>query len=131
MYGSIDSRTGGRPRVLLVGLTEAMLALLEGELAAGADVSCVPFPSQSFDEVAESMQPDLVVVDVTYLDESRVRPLMMDRFAESRTALVFANPSGYAWVDDLANERSDYLQDATPSTLLGLIARPHLEVVQS
>ena len=131
MHDFSESRTTWRPRVLLVGLTETMLTLLEGELAAHAEVSCVPFPSQSFDATVADIQPHLVVVDVTYLDEGRVRPMMMERFADSRAALVFANDSGYAWVDDLAQGRSDYLPDASPDTLLGVIARPHLEVVST
>jgi len=108
-----------------------MLSLLEGDLAVHAEVSCVPFPSPSFDAAVADIQPDMVVVDTTYLDESRVRPVMLDRFADSRMTLVFTSETGYAWMDDIAQGRSDYLPDVSPSALLSLIERPHLEVVST
>jgi len=41
----------------------------------------VPFPGSSFNRAAEEFDPDLVVVDVTYLDEIVVRPLITHRFS--------------------------------------------------
>jgi hypothetical protein len=108
-----------------------MLSLLEGDLAARAEVSCVPFPSPLFDAAVADIQPDMVVVDTTYLDESRVRPVMLDRFAHSRITLVFTSETGYAWMDDIAHGRSDYLPDVSPSALLSLVERPRLEVVST
>jgi hypothetical protein len=106
-----------------------MLDLLHEPLALAADVSCTPFPSVFFDALSRDVRPDLVVVDVTYLDENRVRPEMIERFADSGCLLVFTTATGYAWMDDLGHGRSDYLPDATPETLMGLVQRPRLQVV--
>ena len=65
------------------------------------DVSAVPFPGDAFEAAAAELRPCLVVVDVTYLDEARVRPLMIDRFSRKGPVLVFASESGHAWSDDL------------------------------
>ena len=62
----------------------------------------MPFPGDSFEAAAAELRPCLVVVDVTYLDEALVRPLMIHRFAESGPVLVFVSESGPAWCDDLA-----------------------------
>jgi len=57
-----------------------MLSALEPAFKKVAEVSSVPFPGVAFDNAAEDFDPDLVVVDVTYLDESIVRPLITHRF---------------------------------------------------
>ena len=51
-----------------------MLSALEPAFSKVAEVVCVPFPGSSFDRAAEGFDPDLVVVDVTYLDEAVAGP---------------------------------------------------------
>lgn len=116
-------------RVLLVGLTRLMMRTLEGPLGEIAQVSAVPFPSEAFDRVAGELRPHLVVVDVTYLNESRVRPLMMDQFAGSDAVLVFVSESGGGWMDDLGNRCSGPIEAHDPQVLRALIAPPPLSVV--
>jgi hypothetical protein len=120
---------GGRPRVLLIGMTTRMLALLEGPLGDDAEVSCSPFPSPHFDRLVGDVRPHLAVVDVTYLDEASVRPALMAQLAPHRTVLVFATATGYGWVDDPIRGRSDYLEDLRPEALLALVAVPRLRAV--
>lgn len=119
----------GRRRVLLVGLTRLMMRTLEGPLSDAAQVSAVPFPSTAFDRAADEMRPHLVVVDVTYLSEDRVRPLMMERFAEIGSVLVFTSEGGGGWMDDLGARVSGPLESHSPEALLSLIAPPALSVV--
>lgn len=119
----------GRRRVLLVGLTRLMMRTLEGPLSDAAQVSAVPFPSAAFDRAADEMRPNLVVVDVTYLSEDRVRPLMMERFAEIGSVLVFTSEGGGGWMDDLGARVSGPLESHSPDLLLSLIAPPALSVV--
>ena len=116
-------------RVLLVGLTGLMMITLDGPLGEIAQVSAVPFPSEAFDRVAAEVRPHLVGVDVTYLNESRVRPLMMDRFAASNTVLVFVSESGGGWMDDLGSRCSGPIEAHDPQVLRALIAPPSLSVV--
>src|SRR5947208_16220646 len=78
-----------RRRVLLVGLPPLSLNALEPALRETADVLSVPFPGASFDRAAEEFDADMVVVGVTYLDESRVRPLIFRRLLSSRHGRVF------------------------------------------
>lgn len=120
-----------RPRVMLVGMTKPLLALLEGSLAEGADVTCVPFPSTSFDQVLEEMRPDLLVVDVAFLDERTIRPALINRLAPLRSVLVFTTATGYGWVDDLRRERSYHLDDLSADSLLALVDRPVLSIVRT
>lgn len=121
-------RDRARTRVLLVGLTPAMMRSLEGPLSDSADVSAVPFPSPAFYETARSIAPDLVVVDVTYLAEERVRPLMLRWFANPPAVIVFASEAGGGWVDDLIRGRSDHLESSAPDKLFGLL-QPRLRLV--
>lgn len=119
-----------RPRrALLVGLTPLMMRALQGPLADAMEVSAVPFPSAAFERAVTEIQPNLVVVDVTYLDEGRVRPLMMNRFAQLGSVLVFASETGGGWMDDLGQGRSGPLHDVNPATLLALVPQPALSVV--
>lgn len=120
---------GRRPRVLLIGMTQRMLALLEGPLGDAAEVSCSPFPSPHFDRLVEDVRPHLAIVDITYLEEASVRPVLMTQLAPHRTVLVFTTPTGYGWVDDPGRGRSGYLDDVTPDALLGLVATPHLRAI--
>jgi hypothetical protein len=116
-------------RVLLVGVTPLLMRALEGPLSECATVSAVPFPSASFDRVAREIQPHLVVVDVTYLSEARVRPLMMHLFKDTAAVLVFTSESGGGWVDDLGRGRSGALESDGATALLSLIPVPVLRLV--
>ncbi len=124
-----NATASGRRRVLLVGLTRLMVRTLEGPLSDAAQVSAVPFPSVEFDRAAEEMRPHLVVVDVTYLSEDRVRPLMMERFADVGSVLVFTSENGGGWMDDLGARVSGPLESHSADALLSLIAQPTLSVV--
>ena len=119
----------GRRRVLLVGLTRLMMRTLEGPLSDAAQVSAVPFPSAAFERAADEMRPHLVVIDITYLSEDRVRPLMMEQFAEVGSVLVFTSEGGGGWMDDLGARVSGPLESHSADALLSLIAPPTLSVV--
>ena len=106
-----------------------MMRTLGGPLSELAEVSAVPFPSPSFDKTAREAKPELVVVDVTYLSEERVRPLMLRRFGDPPSVVVFTSESGGGWVDDLPRGRSDHLASHAPSALLALLGRPALHAV--
>lgn len=123
-------RAARRPRVLLVGLTPLMMRTLEGPLSDVAEVSAVAFPSPNFERVAGAAQPQLVVVDVTFLDESKVRPLMMSIFEPQSPMLAFVAQSGYGWLDDLGAHVSGPIEDASARALMRLVARPSLTVVE-
>ena len=128
--GQPSSRSRARRRrVLLVGMTARMLALLEGPLGDASEVSCSPFPSPHFERLVDDVRPHLAVVDVTYLEEASVRPALMAQLAPHGTVLVFTNATGYGWVDDLRRGRSDYLDDVAPEALLTLVAVPKLRIV--
>jgi hypothetical protein len=89
-------------KVLLVALPPFTESILERSLTRVAEVVSVPFPSSAFDRAAEEFRPDLVVVDLTYLDESVVRPLITDRFLDVRSLVVYVTDQGRAgWYDDL------------------------------
>lgn len=124
-----NATPNGRRRVLLVGLTRLMMRTLEGPLSDAAQVSAVPFPSAAFERAAEEVRPHLVVIDVTYLSENRVRPLMMERFADVGSVLVFTSEGGGGWLDDLGARVSGPLESHSPDVLLSLIAPPTLSVV--
>lgn len=115
--------------MLLVGLTPLMMRALEGPLSDSATVSTVPFPGTAFERAARDVRPHLVVVDVTYLAEDRVRPLMMNAFADTAAVLVFTSESGGGWVDDLGTGCSGPLDSHAPGVLLSLIAPPALRLV--
>jgi hypothetical protein len=115
--------------VLLVGLTPLLMKTLEGPLSDAARVSAVPFPSDAFSDAAREMDPHLVVVDVTYLMEERVRPLMMNLFAHTGVVLAFVSESGGGWTDDLGTGCSGPLDSFAPDLLLSLIAAPKLTLV--
>jgi len=121
-------RSRGR-RALLVGLTPLMMRALEGPLAESLEVSAVPFPGTAFDRAVTSVRPDLVVVDVTYLDERRVRPLLMERFRQLGSVLVFTSEGGGGWVDDLGRGRSGPVDDVSPEALVGLLPQPALRLL--
>jgi hypothetical protein len=108
-----------------------MMRLLEGPLSDGAIVSAVPFPSPQFDRALERMSPDLIVVDVTYLREERIRPELLDRFKGRRVVLAFVSDAGNGWVDDLGAGRSWPIDDTGPADLLSLIEAPPLRLVDA
>ena len=106
-------------RVLLVGFPPLMLNGLEPALARVAEVVSVPFPGTAFDRAAEEFDPDMVVVDVTYLDESVIRPLIANRFATAKPVVAYLSDQRDIWIDDLQASSSGLLGD--PS-LAGLVA---------
>jgi DNA-binding response OmpR family regulator len=122
---------GGRQvrRVLLVGFPPLMLSALEPALSRAAEVVSVPFPGSSFDRAAEVFDPDLVVVDVTYLDETIVRPLITHRFVACKPIVVYLSDQRQAWIDDLAAVESGPLEDASVAGLARLVSGSGLRVV--
>ena len=97
-----------------------MLSVLEPALREVSEVTSVPFPGVSFDNAAEELDPDLVVVDVTYLDESVVRPLITHRFVACKPMVVYLSDQRQAWLDDLAAVDSGPLEDASIAGLARL-----------
>jgi hypothetical protein len=123
------NRTGPNHRsVLLVGLPPLSLNALEPALRGSAQVLSVPFPGASFDRAVEEFDADLVVVDVTYLDESRVRPLILSRFVHTKPVVVFVSDGGGAWMHDLAAGRSLPLRDPSISGLVALASASPLRL---
>jgi hypothetical protein len=116
-------------RVVLVGLTNATMRLLEGPLSERAVVSAVPFPSPQFERILLTVDPDLLVVDVTYLREERIRPEFLNRLAGKPIVVVFLSEAGAGWVDDLRTDRSWPIDDAGAEALLRLIEPPPLRLV--
>ena len=117
--------------MLLVGLTPLMMDVLSGPLSDYADVSAVPFPGDAFEEAADGFGADLVLVDITYLDEALVRPMMLRRFDGVRPVIAFVSEQGAVWYDDLRSKVSGRLEDADADRLLALIGRPRLTLVTS
>ncbi len=87
--------------MLLVAPTPFLRNALVPALAEVAEVRSVPFPGDSFDRAVEEGGHDVVVVDLTYLDEDRVRPLITGRFAGSDAVVVFSGTAGHTRLDDL------------------------------
>lgn len=116
-------------RVLLVGFPPLMLSALEPAFSKVAEVVCVPFPGSSFDRAAEGFDPDLVVVDVTYLDEAVAGPLISHRFHGSKSVVVHvtegreSSPAG-------AHESSALpMADSTIDRLVALVSSSPLKLV--
>jgi hypothetical protein len=131
LHSSKGRRSRSRTkRVLLVGLTPFTMSVLEGPLGDVADVSVVPFPGESFDHAADDFQPDLTIVDVTYLDQTVVRPLITHRLLPCRSKVVYLSASGAAWLDDLATLASGPLEDASIRGLTNLIGGPTLTLIE-
>jgi hypothetical protein len=116
-------------RVLLVGLPPLSLNALEPALRKSAQVLSVPFPGASFDRAVEEFDADMVVVDVTYLDEARVRPLIASRFASSQPILIFVADGAGAWMHDFQAEQSIPLKDSSISGLVALASASPLRLV--
>ena len=90
-----------RRRVLLVAPAPLMRSALEPILTEVADVRSVSFPGDSFDRAVEEGDDDVVIVDLTYLDASLVRPLITRRFADGAAVVVFVAAAGPTRLDDL------------------------------
>lgn len=116
--------------MLLVGVSALTMRMLGGALGEECEVSAVPFPSPAFDRAVETFSPDVVIVDVTYLDESRVRPLILDRFEGQAVAVLFRTETGWGWLDDLRTRRSGPFGDPGPEAIRSLCARPSLKLVE-
>ena len=124
------TRAGRKPcRVLLVGLPPLTLNALEPAFRKVADVRSVPFPGASFDRAAEEFDADLVVVDVTYLDAARVRPLIDRRFFRTRPAIVYLSGGGEAWLYDVHTPHGRRLADPSVSGLVALTSGSPLRLV--
>jgi len=123
------TRTGANNRrVLLIGLPPLSLNALEPALRGSAEVLSVPFPGASFDRAVEEFDADMVVVDVTCLDESRVRPLILSRFVRTKPVVVFVRDGGEAEMHDLATGRSLPLRDPSISGLVTLASASPLRL---
>lgn len=121
----IDS---SRRRVLLVGFSPLILRGLESHIRAVADVACVAFPSREFDRAVDTFEPDVVIVDTTYLDQAVMRPLMSRRL-RAQCALVAYVSDRRGLVDDLASGQSRELADASITTLVCLASGSPLTLV--
>lgn len=108
-------------RVLLVGLPPLSLAAFEAPMRQVADVHAVSFPGRQFDQAAESSRYDLVVVDVTYLDHTVVRPLISRRF-DHGTTVAYLSPTGGAWLDDLRSGCTSLVNEPVVPQLVSLAA---------
>ncbi len=113
-----------RRRVLLVGLAPLALAAVAPELANVAEVKAVAFPGDEFDLACESFCPDVVVVDVTYLVVSVVRPLILTRFSGSEATVVFFSDAGSGWLDEIPTLTSRPLATVGIGTLIELVRGP-------
>jgi hypothetical protein len=116
-------------RVLLVGFPPLMLSGLEPAFSEVAEVVGVPFPGVSFDRAAEEFDPDLVVVDVTYLDESVVRPLITRRFVDAKPLVAYVSDQQSIWIDDLQAIASGPLENSSIAGLVALASGSPLSLV--
>jgi hypothetical protein len=124
------NRSARNPRrVLLVGLPPLSLNALEPALRDKAEVLSVPFPGASFDRAVEEFDADMVVVDVTYLDAARVRPLIASRFLNTQPVLIFLADGGEAWMHDIRAQRSVPLKDSSIAGLVALASASPLRLV--
>jgi hypothetical protein len=123
-------RRRGR-RLLLVGPTVPTTRALEAPLSALGELLVVPFPGPAFDRAVTGYAADLVVVDVTYLDEARVRPLILHRFETARPMVVFVSETGEGWWDDLHARTSGPMTATDPEAICDLVAGPTLRVAGS
>lgn len=115
--------------MLLVGLPPLQLDALRPALEEVAEVCSVPFPGAAFDRAAEDAEYDLVVVDVTYLDEGRVRPLINRRFVDSNPPVVYVSAGGGARLHDLASAQSWPLSEPSVPALVSLASGNPLTLV--
>src|SRR5437764_5395635 len=111
---------------MLVVYPPLMLSSLEPALSGAAEVVSVPFPGSSFDRAAEVFDPDVVVVDVTYLDESVVRPLITHRFLGSKSVVVYVSEGWETAAGDLDLGSTELVVDGLIGPLYALVSGPHL-----
>jgi hypothetical protein len=124
-------RSSPRPRrVLLVGLPPLRLDALRPALSAVAEVHSVPFPGDQFDRAVVEVDYDLVVVDVTYLHASRVRPLITQRFEGSGAALAYVAADGQIRVHEEGSSEPGLLEDTSVEGLVAIASGSRLTVVQ-
>ncbi|HVI34906.1 MAG TPA: hypothetical protein VM684_01620 [Gaiellales bacterium] len=71
------------------------------------------------------------MVDVTYLDEARVRPLIMHRFETIRPMVVFVSETGEGWWHDLQAGTSGRMTATDPESICALVTAPTLRVAGS
>jgi len=116
--------------VLLVGLPPLTLNALQPALTEVAKVDAVSFPGDAFDRAAEEFDYDLVVVDVTYLDESRVRPLITRRFLRCKPAVAYVSAGVHIRLDDLRTSQSHRLDDSSITGLVALASGSPLKLVE-
>ena len=123
--------SAGRPRrrVLLVGFPPLTLGGLKRSLAKVSEVVCVSFPGTDFDRAAEEFDPDVVVVDVTYLDESVVRPLITQRLHSCSPLVVYVSDARGGTVDDLRYQTTGPLEDSSVAGLVALVTGSPLSLV--
>ena len=88
-----------------------------------AEVLAVPFPGAQFDSAVEATPFDLVVVDVTYLDQSVVRPLISRRL-HGRTTVAYLSPTRGAWLDDLHTGSTSLVSEPVVPRLVAMAAGP-------
>jgi hypothetical protein len=62
----------------------------------------------------------MVVVDVTYLDESVIRPLIANRFAAAKPVVAYLSDQRDIWVDDLQGSSFARLDDPSLNGLVTL-----------
>src|SRR5262249_29524199 len=115
-------------RVLLVGFSPLLQAGLEVKLSKVAEVVSVSFPSADFDQAVEQFEPDVVLVDVTYLDEQAVRPLISRRLRDSRSLVVYVSDRG-GRLDDLGSGTTRELEDTSIASLVALASGSPLTLV--
>jgi len=115
--------------VLLVGFPPLTLGGLEGSLRQVSEVVCVSFPGTDFDRAAEEFDPDVVVVDVTYLDESIVRPLIAQRLHSCKPLVVYVADGRNGTIDDLRSQTTRALADASVGSLVALVTGSPLSLV--
>jgi hypothetical protein len=106
-----------------------MLSALEPAFSNVAEVVCVPFPGSSFDRAAEGFDPDLVVVDVTYLDETVVGPLISHRFQASKSVVIYVSEGRETSENGSHTSSALPIVDGTIERLVALVAGPPLTLV--
>lgn len=109
-------------RVLLVGFPPLVLSGLEPRLRQVAEVMIVTFPGAEFDRAAEEYHPDVVMVDVTYLDEELVRPLITRRLKDCAPVVAYVSGRRGGSLDDLGAGTSRSIGFSSVDELVALAA---------
>jgi hypothetical protein len=69
------------------------------------------------------------VVDVTYLDESVVRPLITRRFVDAKPLVAYVSDQQDIWIDDLQAIASGPLENSSIAGLVALASGSPLSLV--